>query len=244
MKIPKLLSTSRNTETNAVVGRISSAFHESSLSSDTILTAIFTEIDPKNDQLTWAIKRMKAESELEAKDEIRDQAHHALYHFVFGLTFSATETTKDAADKVYTVLEHYGLSITRDSYDVETSELDSLLVDLAAAKLKTAVDSLEGCAALVANLQTAQDDFKATRLAFQEEQASEGQQNNATAIKREVTTLVNEKLIPVLKGLVISIPDTYSEFGAAVVQIITTNNETVKKRSPKDKDVTVGETKE
>lgn len=244
MKIPKLLTTSRNTEVNAVTGRISTAFHESSLSADTVLTAIFAEIDPKNEELTSLIKRMKAESELETKDGIRDQAYQALYHYVFGLTFSTTETTKTAAEKVFALLAHYGLAIVYDNYDMETSELDSLLLDLATAKIKAAVDSLDGCAALIANVQAAQDDFKAARLAFQEEQANEGLVGNATTLKREVTALVNDKLIPVLQGLVITIPGTYSKYCAAVVKIITTNNETVKKRSPKDKEIIVGETKE
>jgi len=230
MKIPKLLTTSRNSEVNAVAGRISSAYHTSSLEGDAILNPIFAEIDPLNQELTAAVKRMKAESELEAKDELRDQAHHALYHFVFGSTFSLTATIKSAAEQLFTVLEHYGMGITNDNYDMETSELDSLLLDLASPKLAPSIAALEGCSALIASLQIAQDDFKAARLTYQEERAQEGQQLNATKLKRDLASLLNDKLIAVLNGLLISAAATYSDFAATVSEIIETNNETVKKR--------------
>lgn len=230
MKLLKLIAKSRNTEVNAVAGRISSAFHESSLEGDAILTPILVEIDAKNQELTIAVNRMKAESDLEAKDEVRDNSHHALYHFVFGSTFSATASTKDAANQLFTVLEHYGIGIVNDNYDTESSELDSLLLDLASPKLSAAIAALDGCGTLIADLQEAQDAFKAARLTFQEERAQEGQQLNATKLKQEVVALLNNKLIAVLNGLLISAEATYGEFAAVVNQIVETNNETVKKR--------------
>ncbi len=235
-KLPKLLTSSRNAEVNAVAGRISSAFHESSLEGNLILTPVFGEIDPLVSQLTEAIDRMLAESKLEQKDEVRDQKHHSLYYFVYGLTFSATEAIQTAAQQLFAVLEHYGLAITDDNYDTETSEIRSLLVDLAAPKLAASIAALDGCATLIADLQNAQDDFEAARLAYQKERGQEKQLTNATELKRELLKVVNAKLIAVLNGLLVSDPASYGDFASTVQEVIEVNNETVKKRRPKKVD--------
>ena len=230
MKVLKLLSKSRNSEVNAATGRICDAYHGSSVEGDATLAPIFDEIDPKNLELTEAVKRMKAESDLEAKDEVRDNNHHAFYFFVYGATFSKDITVKSAAISLFTIPEYYGLGITEENYDTESSLMDSLLADLAKPEYETSISALPSCADLIADLQTSQDAFKAARLVFQQEQAQEGQLVNATAVKRQVVNIVNTSLITVLNGLLISSPATYAKFGATVAQIINENNEVVKKR--------------
>ena len=233
--ILRLMSKSRNSEINATTGRISEAFHSGGLAEDPALVNIFNEIDPTNQQLTQAIKTMKAESDLELKDEQRDVDHHALYHLVYGATFSLDNAVQAAAQKVFNILKHYGLSVTDENYDTETSYLDSLLTDLGKADLAEAVSSLESCAGRMAILQESQNIFKASRLVFQQEQAKEGTLKNATKIKMEVAGLVNDKLVTFLRGALISSPAVYSEFAATVNQIIRENNEVVKKRrTPKN----------
>lgn len=88
IKLSKLSDKSKNSEVNAVTGRISADYHQS-LEGDPSLGPVMAEIDPKNLELTTAVKRMKAESDLEEKDALRDTAHHALYFFVSGMTYSA-----------------------------------------------------------------------------------------------------------------------------------------------------------
>lgn len=229
MELQNLLSRSKNTEVNAVTERISTNFHQN-LGNDPNLSPLFAAIDAKNLTLTLSVKRMKTESDLEEKDNLRDAAHHALYYFISGLTFSKNAAVKNAASNLFAILSRYGLAITENSYDVESSELDSLLLELTVPDLQPSVDTLDSCAGLLADLQSAQDAFKAARLAFQREQAAESQQNNASSLKQEVLALVNKKLIPVLKGLLVTHPADYTEFGTTVAQIIATNNETVKLR--------------
>ncbi|WP_163712100.1 DUF6261 family protein [Mangrovibacterium lignilyticum] len=229
MRIPKLVINSRNTEVNAVTGRISDEYHQK-LEGDLTLGPLFVEIDSGNQKLTVAIERMKAESDLEVMDAKRDSAHHSLYYFVYGLSLSSTAATRSAATQILAVLNHYGLAVTEENYDMESSKLDSLLLDLASPELAAAIAVLTGSAALIADLQTAQDAFKAARLAYQEECAAEGLKSNATHIKRDVVKLINDKLITVLNGLVVTAPDTYTAFATVVVEIIATNNEVVKKR--------------
>lgn len=230
-KISKLSDKSRNGEVNAVSQRISAAFAESALKADPFLTPIFGEINSQITELTKAINRMVSESDLELKDESRDQKYKATYNFVFGLTYSANAATQAAAKQVFAVLDHYSLSVTEENYDNETSLLDSLLLDLAAPELASAIAALDGLATLIAELQVAQDEFEVARLAYQKERGSEKQLLNATELKRQLVKLVNTKLIAVLNGLLISDPATYGGLATTLQEAISVNNETVKKRA-------------
>jgi hypothetical protein len=66
-KIEKLMTNSRTTEVDAVSLRTIGAYKNTSLSSDAHLASIFTALKTESVRLTAAIKRSKAESELEVK---------------------------------------------------------------------------------------------------------------------------------------------------------------------------------
>jgi len=178
---------------------------------------------------------MKAESDLEVKDEQRDADHHALYHFVNGATFNPDTAVQTAALKVFKVLENYGLSVTEENYDTETSYLDSLLEDLGKPNLQDSIAAMVGCSELIATLQASQDAFSAARLSFQQEQAQEGELANATSLKKQLVSLLNDKLVAFLNGMVVADAATYSEYATAVNQIISVTNETVRKRKKENK---------
>ena len=69
--IEKLIVKSRTVEVNDAATRISGAFVGSGIT-DTYLTTTFSAFDAANLELSKAIRRSKAESELEEKDEVRD----------------------------------------------------------------------------------------------------------------------------------------------------------------------------
>ena len=229
MKLPALNTNSKNAEVNAVCGRISDAYHQK-LDADALLAPLFNEIDPLIQGMTAAIKRIKAESDLAARDKLRNKAHHALFFVLQGFRMSDLDGTMEAAAMLMTILDNYGLAITEENYDEKSADLDSLLLDLKSPQALAAIAIINECAALVASLQTKQNSFKAARLAFQQERGKEQQKRSATIMKFQLVKLINEKLIPVLGGALVSNPATYGEFGAIVAQIIATNNETVKQR--------------
>jgi len=231
MKVEKLTTNSRNSEVNATTGLISNAFQDSSLTGNAELISIFGEIDPQNQQLTLAIKRMKAESDLEIKDEVRDTDHHALYHLVEGATYNTDPAVNIAAAQVFNVLEHHGLSVTDENYDTETSYLNAVLEDLAKPNLQDAIARVTGCADRIAILQTSQDAFVTARLAFKKERAMEGKNESATKIRKQLVLLINNELVEFLNGMLVRNSATFGDFAATVNQIIAENNSIVKKRS-------------
>ncbi|WP_347838565.1 DUF6261 family protein [uncultured Draconibacterium sp.] len=228
--IEKIIFNSRTTEIDAASMRLIGAYQNTSLSADAHLSAMFTDLESGSALLTAAINRMKAESELEAKDEVRDQQLRALFYLVKGFLYHPQANVKSAAKTVDKVLEHYGLNITGESYSIESSLIASLLDDLGKQKLQDAIALLPGCAEVKAALQAAQTDFETTRIAYEEEKAHESTEQNATTLKKAVVAVINERIVVYMRAMELVDEPTYGAFARTIATIIAENNEVVKKR--------------
>lgn len=231
--IEKLILTSRTTEVDAVSLRMIGAYKNTSLSSDAHLASIFTGLETESARLTAAIKRSKAESKLEVKDEVRDDKVRAIHYLLMGLLHHPEPAIQNAAEEVGNVFGNYGLSILGESYATESSLVTSLLGDFAKPKLQVAIAALSGCAEIIAGLQAAQADFEQTRIAYEAEKAKEGTLENATIIKKEVVTIINDKTVVYLRAMFQVDEPTYGDFARTITMIIADNNEMVKKRRKK-----------
>jgi len=231
--IEKLISTSRTTEVDAASMRIVSAYKNTSLGQDTHLSGIFSELEPASAQLTAAVHQSTVESVLDEKDEVRDDAVRGLNYIILGYLHNPNPTLQNAAEEIEKVLDNYGLSITGESYATESSLISSLLVDLSKAGLQPSIEALPGCAEQIDALQNAQDDFEATRVAYEAEKANEENRKNASTLKKEVTAIINDKLVVYLRAKVQVDEAAYGNFGGTVGEIIDDNNGTVKRRRNK-----------
>lgn len=231
------MTASRVTEVDAASMRIIGAYKTTSLNTDPHLAGMFAALEPLTGTLTAAINRSKAESDLEAKDEVRDEQVRALYYLVTGFLHHPNADIKAAAKKVDKVFEKYGVRITGESYATESSLIASMLDDLSKQKLLDAIAQLSGCAEIIAALQAAQTNFETARIAYEQEKAEESTQNTATTVKKEVLTLINEKIVIYMRAMEIVDIETYGPFARTIAEIIDDNNEQVKKRSKKEESV-------
>lgn len=231
--IEKLISQSRTTEVDAVSDQMIGAYQQSDLGRDAHLAEMFTALGDSSARLTAAVNRTKAESELEQKDEVRDNKLRAFYYLTNGYLYHPDPAVQNAAGEVMKITDKYGLAVTAENYSAESSLITSLLGDVADPSLQPSVSALSGCAELIAALQAAQTDFEQTRLAWEAEKASESTQENATAVKNEVVELINEKLVVYLSAMELVDGASYGNLARTVAQIISDNNEVVKKRRKK-----------
>lgn len=228
--IEKLSSVSRVTEVDAASMRMIGAYKTTGLSTDPHLGAMFASLESQSAALTSAIKRSKAESELELKDEVRDRQVRALFYLVQGYLHHPDATIKAAAQTVDNIFEKYGLSITGESYASESSLIASLLGDLSKQKTTDAIALLPGCADVIIVLQNAQTEFETARIAYEQEKAEESTLLNATKIKAGVLGIINEKIVVYLRAMELVDEPVYGAFARTIAMIIADNNEVVKKR--------------
>lgn len=228
----KLMINSRVTEVNDVATRMSGAFQNSGLT-DPYLVNTITALNVANTKLTLAVKRSKTESDLEEKDEIRDDKVRSFYYLVQGFSHHPTKTIKDAALLLLDLFDNYGLAMVAESYASESSLISSLMLDLAKPKFQDAIALLSGCAELIAELQVAQTDFEQARITYEAEKVKEGMVENATIVKKEVLAILNDKIVVYFRAMEQVDPATYSVFTSTCAQMIADNNEQVKKRGKK-----------
>lgn len=235
--IERILTTSRVSEVDAACMRIIGAYKNTSLSTDVHLATMFTTLEPMSASLSGSINRITAESNLEEKDEERDEPLRSLFYLVAGFLHHPDATIRAAAEKVNAVIERYGMGITKESYAVESSLITSMLKDLANPKLQDAIALLSGCAEIIAALQLAQTAFETARIAYEEEKAEESTELSATEIKVKVLKLVNEKIVVYLRAMEIVDVETFGAFARTVAEIIADNNQAVRKRQNKPEPV-------
>jgi hypothetical protein len=226
----KLLTNAKTTEVDAVSSRIVTESKKSDWSADAYLTGIFGLLEPASKKLNIAVNRIKAESDLEEKDEQRDNKVRAVYYLVLGFMHHPDTVIMTAAQKVDAVFEHYGLGITNQSFATESSLIESLLKDFTQAELQAAIAALPGLSQIVNELRTAQTSFEEALLLFEKEKAKEGNEETASVIKKEVLSIINDKLIVYLQAMVQVNQQKYGEFGGTVAQVINDINVQIKKR--------------
>ena len=116
MELNKLILTSRTTEIDTVAGRIISEYEKNEFGSDEYLASVFGLLKAASARLTTAVKRIKAESALEEKDEIRDSRVRALNYFVMGSRYNPDMQISGAAEAAGKISVASGLtSLTPES---------------------------------------------------------------------------------------------------------------------------------
>ena len=230
----KIIHQSRTTEVAATATRMIGAFKKSDRDADAFLTTTFTALEQEVNRLTVAINRSKAESELEIKDELRDDSLRSLHYLLVAFINHPDAEIKAATEAVTAIFEKYGLSIISESYASESAMINSLLLDLEDSDLATAIAKLPGCTGIITGLKNSQVDFEETRIAYEEEKGAESTKDSATVIKKEVVTMINDKLVVYLRAMNQVDMETYGSFYLTITEVISDNNEVVKKRSKKN----------
>lgn len=232
-KLNKLIGKSRVSEVFSAANRMILEFDGGDWSEEVNLTNIFNDLKPANNTLEEAINKEKAISDLEEKDEVRDEKVRAIYYLITGYLHNPEAALKSAAEEVDKVFERYGVEIVRDSYSNESGFINSLLNDLSAEDLQSSIAALPGLSQAITELETAQTNFETARLAYEKEAAEDVNETSATSAKKEVVSIINERLVVYLRAMVTIDGAKYGEFTNTIDKIIDDNNEEVKKRSKK-----------
>ncbi len=234
MNISTITAKSRVAEVATAGKKITAVFEASTLKEDTTIVGMIEELGALIAELTSVMHGVKPESILEESDERRDDVLRALFYLTRGLTFHPTPAVSNAAQKVFALLAHYGLSITRESYDIETALVNALLEGMSSEEMEEAAAALTGVEQLLANLQTTQQAFEAASLAYSQSKAEDKEQRSGTAIKKDVLKLINEKLLPYLEVMTMVNSAAFEPFATTVATLIDESNSGVKRRGKRD----------
>ena len=206
-------------------------YEKNPVSDDPYLAGVMSDLKFESGSLTMAVKRMKAESQLEEADAKRDAGVRAINYLIRGYAYHPDKNVNEAAIKAGEIFDHYGMEIIKESYAVESSLIDSMLEDFAKPEMQTVIDTLTGLRQLIDELNTSQEEFEAASLTYEQEKSVEGNLESATKIKKKVVSIINDKIVVYLNGMCLANLEKYGEFARIAAQLIDDNNSAVKRRS-------------
>ena len=228
--ISLFMTTSRVSEVDGTITRIINAYQNSGVKIYSDLAKIFEPLQNKSALLSAAINRLKVKSEQQTKDEVRDEGITGLYYLLVSFSHHPDAEIRQAALNLLDIFDKYGLEMKNESYTTESSLVNSLLSDYSTPEQQANIALIPQCAEYIAALQTAQTDFENTRVSFETARAEEGTLENATGIKKEVIHIINKQLVPYLNVMAQLNESVFGAFARTVEEIISDNNEVVKKR--------------
>lgn len=228
----KLDARARTTEVDDVSDRLLVLYRkETKLQTDTFLKEVFAEIETLSAQITEAIKRDLVFSKLEDADLQRDHIVRSLHNVLVGYRSMSVASLKEHGEKLYAVFSKYGVKITKESYATESSLIESLLQDLSAADLQSAIGGLSGVSELITELRTAQTAFNELRAEYEKALSVQKTGMSASALKKPLLEAINAKLITYLAAMRIAKAADYEAFAKAISQTIEMTNTAIKRRS-------------
>jgi len=239
--IEKINSKSRNSEFDTLNTMIAKVYNESNVKEDTYLPSIFNTLKPISERFAAAVDRQREESNLSESDDNRDAIGKNAFYLVTGYSHHPVKEINEAAQKVMNVLNNYGLEIFSMSYAIESSKINSMLLQLEAPEVKEAITKLSGVAEVVAELKKAQEEFEAIFIHSQKNKSESFNSDNATDLRKEIVDILNNQLIPYLNGMMAVDAAKYGSFVHELASHITLNNSKVKTRARRQKTEVVAE---
>lgn len=232
----KLMTTVRTTEIDDVSDRLIALFKsENALQDEPFLKPLFIELGQLSAKITEAIKKDVKLSTLEEADLYRDNAVRALHNVLLGYRSMPVASLKEHGERLYTIFSKYGVKITKESYATESSLIESLLLDLSAPELQSAITALLGVKECISELRKTQTAFTNLRLEYEKTVAERGASISASALKKPILELINGKLLPYLSAMIMVDATKYEAFTHSILQVIEEINTAVKRRAKERK---------
>lgn len=233
--LKKVHINSSSSEVSSLAKEIVDHYHNAGLAEVPYLPALIGELSQMQQELVRAIKRIKTKSDLKQADASRDKALKALFHFTNGQQYHYADEIKQAARQVNKILRNYGPAITRESYDIESSLVSSLLQDLHKPDLQAAINRLSGCSELIVLLDEQEQAFIKAQATFTMTRIEEKKTPSASLLRNRLIQYLNSHLLVFLRAMYLVDEPLYGNFARVVAVAIAENNRNVKRRQGKRK---------
>ena len=228
----KLTKSARIVEIDHVSDQLIMLYEKTaSVKGDAFLKNVFDEMKVLSEQITEAIRRDKAQSDLEDADNARDEIVSQLHYIIMGYVNMPIEALSKSGKALKEVFDKYGIKMTRESFAGESSLIESMLGDFAADALKGDVEALQGIPETLAALRSSQDAFSQAYLAYATAKAEDKAKTSASEIRRSLFDCINNRLVVYLNAMAMSNAATYGEFASVVSEEINKINALVASRN-------------
>ena len=230
MAIKRLKSTARVAEVISVVSKAVDLLEKSPiLTQDEYLSEKVGELKEMKAQGIAVMNTEKGSSALVEFDKKRDNAVRGVITLVHGYTMYPDEKLRTAAAGLEKIFAKYPKIIT-ENYSKQTTLLDSLEVDLEKDDAKEAIELLPGVGALVEQLKTAADEFKAASAKKNADKVASSAITSVSSLKKPMMDLFNNDILQYLEAMSKAKKGAYKEAADLVSGEIDNANAEIARR--------------
>lgn len=197
------------------------------LKNEPFLSPLFASMKTLLGQISEAIRRDKALSNLADADAVRDEAISDVYKIVEGYAVMRINRLSGPAQKLSSLLRNFR-GAPKQNYTAESSLIEAMLKDL--ERFSAEIDDLIGLPEAIDFLRQTQNDFAEKRQVLEKDQAQHKQLATASALKDPLLSLLNDQLVPYLSSVKMSDPAKYGTLADQVQTAIDATNTTLKTR--------------
>ncbi len=233
--IPKVTPQARAAETSDLGAKLVYAGKQADVNEGDPFRSMLAELEGINNKAVIALKKDKAESDLDDFDSSRDATYRSLLYLCKGFTHHPDQVVQTAALALEEVMDKYGFDLPETSYSSESALMESLLTDLDQAELTQKAELLPGFTALKEKLREEQSGFKAAEYSYLQARKQDQSGPTVSELKKDILALINGKLVVYLNGMLAANSAQHIDLASQLRMLITELNSIVKQRKSKNK---------
>lgn len=223
-------SSSNTSEIASVASGIVELNKTNTIAEDGFFTITYTKLQGKSNELIQKINTGWYSLALEEKDELRDQDIRAIFYEVEAKCNRRPDSEQENALRIKTVLDRYGLKITRDSYSKESTNIKAMLSDLKSDELSDNIVSIPDLNILISNLDNSQASFDQTVAQQIKDKVERDNSKPASEIAQELKHIINNEFCPYTGAMSQANPAKFKKYADLLSKIIEDNNNQVRNR--------------
>ncbi len=201
---------------------------EPALKENNDLAGIMGEINTQEIAISVMINQQRTFAVQDEKDGVRDEIIRDLAKAITGYLAVPVKPIRAAATALSDVFAPFGVSMATETYGVESGLINAFLSKATTPAMKEKTKTLPGIDLLLSSLAEAQADFETSYVAYESAVADKKAVESASALKPVLVETINNKLVTLLRALVMLNENQYGHFATVVGQIIAKANSSVK----------------
>lgn len=226
----RIHSNSTVKESSEIGAKLIAQKNNTPIAEDAYFEITYQKLSEKSSELTESINRGNTQSDLKAKDELRDLDIRAIFYTVEAHCMRRKSEKQEKAMKIMQVLNRYGMNITKYSYTNESASIRSVLLDLKAPELADARSAITDLDALIENLENSQAAFYQSQDNLSNLELERTASKPAYVLAQELRDIVNNDLCGYLESMAKANPEKYMDFATKFAKIIADANKEVRDR--------------
>lgn len=220
----RLNASIRSTNIDETSHQIVEFFFMYGLETITPIKKVIDNIKKKADLLSIQIKSNIFKSSRSKFDKIRNNDIQGLFKLTEGFLYTQDTTRASAAEKVWKILNNYGLKIIRENFSSKSSLIKSMLTDLNAESLKSSLEALPDVDKQIVKLRESEAAFANADDEYINATKKDNTVKTPTELKKEIIKIINSQLLVLIEAYLIDEPEKIMDFAAAIKRIIDEQN--------------------